>query len=247
MSAADADTETQPPKAAPAPAADADAEPNKKTETEAAASNVDTASNAGEGDSNDNKEKRGGSGGGSGDKKRRDRKNGKDEAATPIEELYDLSRPIPHVPRPSKDEHEAALSALNGQIDALKEQRAALQSQIDAGMGGKGQNNRNPRAESLKDELRKLRAAKGALIDAKKALRSKLEAVRAASDKIEADRKKARSAIPGNGKFTSLQSIEAEISRLARRQETTSMSLQDEKRLLNGTCQFSTLMANYVI
>ena len=162
------------------------------------------------------------------DKKTKDNKPKKDKKAdeTPIEELYDLSQPIPHVPRPSKDEHEAAVHDLNAQIDKLKADRQSLQTKIEGGLTGKGG---NPEAESTKDELKKLRSQKGSLIDDKKALRAQLEAIRNASDKLQNERKAAQSSV---GKFRSLGEIEAEIARLHKRQETTSMSLAEEKRLI---------------
>ena len=163
-----------------------------------------------------------------GDKKtnkgRKEYKQQKDE--TPIEELYDLSQPIPHVPRPSKDDQEKEVGAINSQIDALKAERQALQTKIEGNLTGKGG---NPAAEAAKDELKKLRAQKGGLIDEKKALRAQLDAARNANDKLQNERKAAQSSV---GKFRNLQEIEAEIARLHKRQETTSMSLAEEKRLI---------------
>jgi len=158
------------------------------------------------------------------------RRGDREKDETPIEELYDLSKPIPHVARPSKDEHEAEVGELTITIDALTADRQQLQAKIDGATGKGGKKGEgNPAAEAEKEQLKALRAQKGSLIDEKKATRAQLESVRNASDKIQADRKAAQSAA---GKFRSLAEIEAEIARLHRRQETTSMSLADEKRLI---------------
>eukprot|EP00563_Minutocellus_polymorphus_P001527 CAMPEP_0181038904 /NCGR_PEP_ID=MMETSP1070-20121207/10178_1 /TAXON_ID=265543 /ORGANISM="Minutocellus polymorphus, Strain NH13" /LENGTH=589 /DNA_ID=CAMNT_0023116707 /DNA_START=52 /DNA_END=1821 /DNA_ORIENTATION=- len=212
--------------AATEPAADGSTDNDKAT----TATDADGAA-AGGGD----KKKKGDNKGGS---KRRDRKDHpkdpRDE--TPIEELYDLTQPIPFVARPSKDEHEAEVAALNVQIEGLKDDRQKLQDQIDAAMGkggdgkgGKGGKGGNPAADALKDELKTHRTTKGTLIDDKKALRLNLDAIRTQSDKLAAERKTARSAV---GSHSTLAAIETEIARLHKRQETTSMTLAAEKRLI---------------
>jgi uncharacterized coiled-coil DUF342 family protein len=79
-----------------------------------------------------------------------------------------------------------------------------------------------------RDALGKLRAQKGALIDEKKKIFAKLEALKSQGDKIAKDRKDTRS----NVKFHKVEDIDAEISKLKNMQETTSMSLTEEKKLI---------------
>jgi uncharacterized coiled-coil DUF342 family protein len=79
-----------------------------------------------------------------------------------------------------------------------------------------------------KEEHQQLRAQKGALIDAKKSIRERLNVVRGQADQLANDRKQGKTGV----RFHNLADIEAEISKMERRQETTSMSLSEEKKLI---------------
>ena len=79
-----------------------------------------------------------------------------------------------------------------------------------------------------RDAFAQLRKQKGTLIDEKKAIRAQLEGLKAAGDKLAKDRKDTRSGV----KFSTEKEIDAEIRRLEKLQETTSMSLSDEKKLI---------------
>lgn len=79
-----------------------------------------------------------------------------------------------------------------------------------------------------RDALGKLRSQKGALIDEKKKIFAKLDIIKAQGDKLAKDRKDTRS----NVKFSSVEDIDKELAKLVKRQETTSMSLSDEKKIL---------------
>ncbi|CAB9526023.1 expressed unknown protein [Seminavis robusta] len=160
--------------------------------------------------------------GGNNNKGKNNKNNKKDE--TPIEELYDLSKPIPRVPKPSKEDHEKELAELTAALDKLKEDRQKVQKEIDAALD----KNKTTGLGKEKEELQKLRSAKNALIEEKKAIRSKLDQFKSQADRIAKDRKDARSSV----KFTSVADIDKELSKLQRRQETTSMSLPEEKKLL---------------
>lgn len=205
---------------AKADGADADADAAGTDAADAAAAGGASA-NANAGGSGDNSkendgDKKGGGGGGG----RRDR----DRDETPIEDLYDLSQPIPHVARPSKEQHEAEIGEINAAIDALKEERTAVQTRVDACMSS----GKNPEAEAEITALKALRGAKSSLINDKKALRSRLEALKKSNDRLQNERKSARSAV----RYGSVAEINAEIAKLHKRQETTSMSLAEEKRLI---------------
>lgn len=76
--------------------------------------------------------------------------------------------------------------------------------------------------------MQDLRKQKKALIDEKKIIRGRLDKMKSTTDKLSRDQKQAKSSV----KFTSLKEIEDEIRRLERRQQTTSMSLGEEKRLI---------------
>jgi hypothetical protein len=66
------------------------------------------------------------------------------------------------------------------------------------------------------------------MIEQKRQIRTRLEIVKGNADKLLGQTKTARSGM----KFTTVPEIEKEIRRLQTKQETTSMSLADEKRLL---------------
>jgi len=82
--------------------------------------------------------------------------------------------------------------------------------------------------QKARAELNELKTSKQSLINEKKALRAQLDSARNKTDKIIKDKKDARS----NVKFSSLEEINKEISKLQRQQETTTMSLTEEKRLI---------------
>ena len=126
--------------------------------------------------------------------------------------------------RPSREEHEKELEEYTAAVDAIKEQRGELQDKIDAAMDS----GRTSEIGIKRDELAQFRAKKGALIDEKKAIRAKLDAFRTQADRLVKDRKDTRA----NVRFGSVQEIDAEIAKLQRRQETTSMSLTEEKKLI---------------
>lgn len=66
------------------------------------------------------------------------------------------------------------------------------------------------------------------MINEKKAIKAQLDSLKAAGDKLVKDRNDQRSTV----KFSSPEEIDKEISKLQRRQETTSMSLTEEKKLI---------------
>jgi len=145
----------------------------------------------------------------------------------PIEELYDLSKPIKRVERPSKEQNEAEIDAIESSIDALRGERRTLQSKIDAALGGGNRQKHSPLGRE-RDALNKLKNRKGLMIEQKRQIRTRLEIVKGNADRLIGQQKNARSGM----KFTNPVDIDKEISRLQRRQETSSMSLADEKKLI---------------
>lgn len=82
-----------------------------------------------------------------------------------------------------------------------------------------------------------LKKQKQKLIEEKKAIRSQLDTLKAAGDKLAKDRKDTRSAV----RFGTIEEINNEIKKLQKRQETTSMSLNEEKKLVR---EMDALMAS---
>lgn len=90
----------------------------------------------------------------------------------------------------------------------------------------------DPAGKSALQEARGImngfKTEKNALIEQKKAMRSQLEQAKSQTDKLIKDKKDAR----GNVKFGSVEEINKEIAKLQRQQETTSMTLNEEKKIL---------------
>lgn len=141
-----------------------------------------------------------------------------------VEELYDLTKPIPKVEKPNQTKHDQDIEALNAEIDTLKDSKNALQKKIESGLNG----GKSSAANQDKDALRVLRNKKGKLIDEKKLLRSKLDLLKQQADNLMNDRKAAKA----NVRFSDVAAIDAEIAKLKLKQETTSMSLSEEKKLV---------------
>ena len=128
------------------------------------------------------------------------------------------------VPKPNKEAHEKELAEITAALDKLKEDRQKIQTQIDATLD----KSKNTALGKAREEMQKLKSKKGSLIDEKKAIRAKLDLAKNEGDKIMKDRKDARA----NIKFSSLEEIEKEIKKLQRKQETTTMTLTEEKKLI---------------
>lgn len=87
---------------------------------------------------------------------------------------------------------------------------------------------KNTEMGKTRDAMAALRTQKSKLIEEKKAIRTQLDALKAAGDKIVKDKKDAKSTV----KFNTVEEIEKEIAKLQKQQETTSMSLTEEKKLI---------------
>jgi len=143
---------------------------------------------------------------------------------TPSEELYDLSKPIPREEKPDKTKHDDDIEAINTSINALKDEKQVIQDKIDDAMEG----GRNSQVSREFEALQSLFRKKSALINEKKGMRSRLDFVKKQADTLINERKAAKA----NMRYGDVESINTEIKKLKRRQETTSMSLGEEKRLI---------------
>jgi chromosome segregation ATPase len=130
------------------------------------------------------------------------------------------------VEKPDKIAHDKELEEFAAEVKAIQDERQGVQDKIDGKTTGGGTKNNEISAE--RDALAKLRAQKGNLIDEKKKLLLKLDAIKAQGDKIAKDRKDTRA----NIKFSKVEDIDKELARLKKKQETTSMSLSEEKKIL---------------
>ena len=128
--------------------------------------------------------------------------------------------------RPSKDQNEAECNTIDEAIESLRTERKTLQSKIDLALGSS--KNKNSPVGKERDALNKLKNRKGLMIEQKRQIRTRLEIIKSNQDRLVGQQKNTRNGM----KFTNLVDIEKEIKQLQRKQETTSMSLGDEKKLI---------------
>merc|ERR1740139_1093571 len=87
---------------------------------------------------------------------------------------------------------------------------------------------KNTEIGKAKEAMAVFRQQKGKLIDDKRAIRAELDVLKQVGDKLVKDKKDAK----GTVRFNSVEEINAEIKKLQKLQETTSMSLTEEKKLI---------------
>jgi uncharacterized coiled-coil DUF342 family protein len=127
--------------------------------------------------------------------------------------------------RPDKATHETEITELNATMDTLKEERRKVQDKIDESMNDPVS---KAKLQEARGKMNILKTQKNALIEEKKALRAKLDVAKTQKDKLIKDKKDATS----NVKFKSVDEINKAIKELQRMQETTTMTLNEEKKLL---------------
>lgn len=127
--------------------------------------------------------------------------------------------------KPSKDDYEKAMAAFGEDIDALKAEKAKVQEKIDKAMSDP---NSKAAMADARTRLKDSKARKGALISEKKALLDTLDKKKADRDKHEKDKKSVQSSM----KYSTRKEIDDRIRDLQKLQETTTMSLNEEKKLI---------------
>lgn len=88
--------------------------------------------------------------------------------------------------------------------------------------------NSKTEASKQRDLLHELRMKIGILINEKKKIRDRLKTVKEVAEKKENERKSTKQTM----KFTTIKEIEDEIRRLQKKQETTNVSLMEEKKII---------------
>jgi uncharacterized coiled-coil DUF342 family protein len=129
------------------------------------------------------------------------------------------------VDKPDKTKFDAEIKELTDAIENLKKERQAIQDKVELAMD-------NPEAkaklQAARAEFNELKNKKNALINDKKALRDELNSMKDSADKIV----KEKNSTKANMKFSSMEEIDAAIAKLKRQQETTTMTLNEEKRII---------------
>jgi uncharacterized coiled-coil DUF342 family protein len=88
--------------------------------------------------------------------------------------------------------------------------------------------NSKTEASKQRDLLHELRMKIGILINEKKKIRDRLKSIREVAEKKENERKSTKQTL----RFTTIKEIEDEIRRLQKKQETTNVSLMEEKKII---------------
>lgn len=127
--------------------------------------------------------------------------------------------------RPDKASHEKEIEDLNATMDKLKEDRRKIQEKIDSAMNDPESKSK---LQEARNELNTLKTQKNKLNDEKKVLFNQLDQMKNQGEKIMKDKKDAKS----NVKHSSVEEIDKAIAQLKRQQETTTMKLQEEKKLI---------------
>jgi len=146
------------------------------------------------------------------------------EEAPPAED--DKPKVLKKVGKPDEAEFQAKVEAVNVEIKALQDEVASIRQKLDEASSQRtGQQDvlQEARAEMnrLKGERDQVKGELQQIINARNEVRSKLDESIAAGRNMRSELK-----------FTSVGEIDAEIRRLERKQNTTSMNLREEKQLI---------------
>eukprot|EP00903_Cladosiphon_okamuranus_P017482 g16102.t1 len=137
-------------------------------------------------------------------------------------------------PQPDNDEHEQQVAAINEDIKKIKSDIEVLKAKIDeANEARRGQG----------DEMGEARAVMRALKEERDEIRSHLDGMQAESARAKAaleGHDKSRRALQSSLKFKTVAEIETAIRQMEARQQTSSMSLAEEKKLIKEIEQLKT-------
>ena len=139
--------------------------------------------------------------------------------------------PPTQVPRPSKEAHEKAIDFLNTGIASLESKRNGITAQIEQ-LANKQKGSVLGAARSKFDSLKN---QKRQVMNERKEIFNKQDQIKAVTDGLIKSAKDAKSTI----KFSSIEQVEKAIRELRRKQETCTMSLTDEKKLIKEIEQLS--------
>lgn len=128
------------------------------------------------------------------------------------------------VDRPSKEKHDAEVARISDEMKALEAKRALVTKKIDEAK----EVNKDSPLGAARAEFNELRAIKAKINLEKKVILDRKDELKAVTENLINAHKNAKGAI----RYTKLEDIEKRVSDLRRRQETTSMSLTEEKKLI---------------
>ena len=128
------------------------------------------------------------------------------------------------VERPSKERHESEIEKINDEMKKLEQERAAVIKKIEQTKEA----TKDSPLGAARAEWQELKAVKSRILNERKVIFDRRDQLKAQTESLINDAKKAKGAI----KYTKTEDIEKRMKELRRKQETTSMSLSDEKKLV---------------
>ena len=127
------------------------------------------------------------------------------------------------VDRPSKEKHESDIEKLQDQIKAYDLQRASVTSKIESiNLASK-----DSPLGAARAAFNKLKQQKSSILNERKAVFDRRDALKAKTDSLINDAKASKGAV----KYTKLEDIEKRQKELAKRQQETTMTLNEEKKV----------------
>ncbi|KAG5189216.1 hypothetical protein JKP88DRAFT_267401, partial [Tribonema minus] len=148
------------------------------------------------------------------------------ENSMTVLEATERLKVLAKITRPSMDEHQAKVGAIGEEIRALKDKVEDIRRQMDEAQQARaGSRTEWSEARSVLTQLKAERDAARAALDAVKADRV------AAREKMEGLSAKKR-AMQAESKHSTIEEVDEAIRKLENRQQTVSMSLPEEKKLL---------------
>ncbi|TYZ58481.1 hypothetical protein PybrP1_004186 [[Pythium] brassicae (nom. inval.)] len=138
----------------------------------------------------------------------------------------DIPDVIERLPKPDKAAHETAIAKIDAEIKKLQARTNVIRAEMDALKGGRGKYGEQIKA--AKAVFSTLRAEKDNLIQQRNQITAKLKGVQDAKEATVKTQRSLRSAL----KFSSEEEFEREIASLRHQQETRSMALVEEKRII---------------
>mmetsp|Transcript_2421 Transcript_2421/g.3527 ORF Transcript_2421/g.3527 Transcript_2421/m.3527 type:complete len:606 (+) Transcript_2421:97-1914(+) len=143
-----------------------------------------------------------------------------------IAECNEKIKELGKITRPDSDEHQAKLKAVNDEIIALKEKIERVKRDMDLAKEVKT-GHRSEWSEAMV-VMNKLKSERDAIKNERDLAISKKKS---ASEKFDGMKSKKR-AMQNESKYNSIEEVDKEIKKLQFRQQTVSMKLNDEKKLL---------------
>jgi uncharacterized coiled-coil DUF342 family protein len=138
----------------------------------------------------------------------------------------DIPDVIERLPKPDKAVHEAAIAKIDAEIKKLQARTNVIRAEMDALKTGRGKYGEQIKAAKV--VYSDLRAQKDNLIQQRNQITAKLKGVQDLKDSTIKNQRSLRSAL----KFSSEEEFDKEIASLRHQQETRSMALVEEKRII---------------